>query len=35
MFVGRILVDLVEDKKVDADWVAAAMTTIRYLLGGK
>ena len=35
LFVGRILVDLVNDQKVDADWVSAAMTTIRHLLGGK
>ena len=35
MFVGRTLADLVDDEKVDADWVAAAMTTIRHLLGGK
>ena len=35
LFVGRILVDLVDDQQVDADWVAAAMTTIRHLLGGE
>ena len=35
LFVGRILVDLVNDQQVDADWVSAAMTTIRHLLGDK
>lgn len=35
LFVGRMLVDLVDDQQVDADWVSAAMTTIRHLLGGK
>lgn len=35
LFVGRILVDLVDDQQVDADWVTAAMTTIRHLLGGE
>jgi hypothetical protein len=30
-----MLVDLVDDQHVDADWVSAAMTTIRHLLGGK
>ena len=35
MFVGRILVDIVDDERVDADWVKATMATIRYLLGGK
>jgi hypothetical protein len=33
--VGLILVDLVDDRQVDADWVTAAMTTIRHLLGGE
>jgi len=35
LFVGRMLVDLVNDQQVDADWVSAAMTTIRHLLGGE
>ncbi|MFZ9707308.1 MAG: TetR/AcrR family transcriptional regulator [Ilumatobacteraceae bacterium] len=35
LFVGRMLVDLVDDQQIDADWVSAAMTTIRHLLGGK
>jgi hypothetical protein len=30
-----MFVDLVDDQQVDADWVSAAMTTIRHLLGGK
>jgi len=34
LFVGRTLVDLIEDQRVDADWVEAATITIRHLLGG-
>jgi AcrR family transcriptional regulator len=34
LFVGRTLVDLIDDQRVDDDWVEAATVTIRHLLGG-
>ncbi len=32
LFVGRILVDVAEDKDIDAQWVSATMSTLRHLL---
>jgi AcrR family transcriptional regulator len=32
LFVGRILVDISEDKDIDAQWVSATMSTLRHLL---
>lgn len=33
LFVGRILVDITDDPAIDREWVAAAMSVIRHLLG--